>query len=77
MAILSNIGPDTYILLCKYCYTSVACHIVSSPSRFELWCSQSETPDRHVKHEKSGSSQQDVQVNEPFYHNGVINSKSY
>ena len=29
MAILANIGPDTYIFLCKYRCTSVACHIMS------------------------------------------------
>ena len=29
MAILTNIGPDTYILLCKYRYTNVACHILT------------------------------------------------
>ena len=29
LASFTNIGPDTYILLCKYCYFSVACHIIN------------------------------------------------
>ena len=36
MASFTNIGLDTYILLCKYSYTSVAFHLmISSTPRFE------------------------------------------
>ena len=67
MAILTNIGPDTYILLCKYCHASVACYMLFS-HHLELTCRA--VNDRHVKDEKSGSSHQDFHVNEPFYYDG-------
>ena len=38
----TSIGPDTHILLQKYCHTSVVSHLmISSPPRPEQSCGQS------------------------------------